>query len=81
MNRREALALLMVLILPGIFVVYEGAALDGIAPWHTISYLRQQERAGRLGRHRHRRPGADRLSALVAASRSHPHTAVKEASC
>jgi cell division protein FtsW (lipid II flippase) len=40
-NRREALALLMVLIIPGIFVVYEASALDAVVPWHTISFYAQ----------------------------------------
>ena len=48
MNRREAIALLLVFIIPGLFVVFEAAALDHIVPifgwvvpWDTISWYAQ----------------------------------------
>ena len=43
MTRTEAIALLLCLVIPGLFVVFEAAALTQVAPWHTISFYAQHD--------------------------------------
>ena len=43
MTRIDAIVLTLVVVIPGLFAVYEMAALNGLFGWHTISSLAQHD--------------------------------------
>lgn len=49
MSRKDAVILTLVVVLPGLFAVYEMAALNGVFGLHTISFIAQLNPAVAIG--------------------------------